>query len=204
MGTLIRRFQVKERILICLPLLIVGLIFLLLGCGNDKDKFVTPLTPTETETSKTTVHRYEAYIDARFLPLPEVSEENRCWTSSLASTRSDAYRCTRNRVISDPCFIHFHPDAMVCPNDPRKTSDDIVFKYNLTQLPPSLSSKDNIWFMVLEERGGLLRGTGTTPKINDTFLVFHSCTEPSDSDHMTTQCRKGEGLQIYSVSEVWK
>ncbi len=41
-----------------------------------------------------------------------------CWTSSLASTRPDAWRCMTGNFIHDPCFSNPAKTQVACPSDP--------------------------------------------------------------------------------------
>ena len=41
-----------------------------------------------------------------------------CWTSSLSSTRPDAWRCMIGNFIHDPCFSDSAKTQVACPSDP--------------------------------------------------------------------------------------
>lgn len=41
-----------------------------------------------------------------------------CWTNSLTSNRPDAYRCSDDRYIYDPCFSDETQRVVVCPTTP--------------------------------------------------------------------------------------
>ena len=172
-------------------------------------------TPTATSTvqSTTKVYSYQAALAVTPLPL---SGDNRCWTNSIASQRADAFRCSLGSNIHDPCFPFQRPEdaspqgMMVCPGDPRTTSDDVAFAYDLSQLPHPSSAEADPWFMVVDGNS-CGRVTGTLPSAGGVLVPFSCaggllCNEPRGSDHMTAGCGTVEdgNLQTRFVSEVWK
>ena len=83
-----------------------------------------------------------------------------CWTSSIASSRSDAFRCMAGNEIFDPCFT-IDPKSVGCPND-LAAGRGIVL--NLTKpLPPAQSPPPTpqAFAMVLQSGAKCNRATGT-------------------------------------------
>lgn len=83
-----------------------------------------------------------------------------CWTSSIASTRSDAYRCMAGNEIYDPCFV-INTKSVGCPSD-LSADSGIVMK--LTKpLPPAQSPlpAPQAFVMVLQSGAKCNRATGT-------------------------------------------
>jgi hypothetical protein len=82
-----------------------------------------------------------------------------CWTSSIASTRLDAYRCMVRNEIHDPCFT-LSSREVVCPHDLVKNSGLLI---KLTKpLPPAASPQPaKPWAMVLAGNKTCNRATGT-------------------------------------------
>ncbi|MBV8489370.1 MAG: hypothetical protein JO199_02480, partial [Candidatus Eremiobacteraeota bacterium] len=82
-----------------------------------------------------------------------------CWTSSIASPRSDAFRCSAGNTIYDPCFVRDR-NSVVCATD--------VFSSNGTQLEltkplPAAASPGppRAWAMLLQSGAKCNAGTGT-------------------------------------------
>jgi hypothetical protein len=82
-----------------------------------------------------------------------------CWTSSIASNRSDAYRCMVENAIYDPCFTR-NASSLVCP---QNLVQNTGLALKLTKpLPPAASPQAaQPWAMVLAARKTCNRGTGT-------------------------------------------
>ena len=83
-----------------------------------------------------------------------------CWTSSIASPRSDAFRCMVDNEIYDPCF-KIDPKSVGCPTDIAADRGVVI---DLTKpLPPPESPQPTpqAWAMVLQTGALCNRGTGT-------------------------------------------
>jgi hypothetical protein len=82
-----------------------------------------------------------------------------CWTSSIASTRRDAFRCMTGNAIHDPCFTRT-PSAVACPDDVVHNSGLLL---ELTKPLPAPGSPEAAqpWAMVLEGKRACNRATGT-------------------------------------------
>ena len=83
-----------------------------------------------------------------------------CWTSSIASRRSDAFRCMTGNEIHDPCF-EVDAKSVACPDEAALNTGVVI---NLTKpLPPAQPSPPSpqAWAMVLESGAHCSRATGT-------------------------------------------
>ena len=85
------------------------------------------------EQPVTQTYRYAPSAAEVVLP---PSEENSCWTGSIASGRLDAFRCSIGNLIHDPCFTYGR-ETMICPLDPRTTADDVAFAFDASTVPPA-------------------------------------------------------------------
>lgn len=86
--------------------------------------------------------------------------DGNCWTSSIASARSDAFRCMTGNDIYDPCFV-IDPKSVGCPTD---LSADRGVVLDLTKpLPPpeSPAPAPQAFAMVLQSGAVCNRATGT-------------------------------------------
>lgn len=85
-------------------------------------------------------------------------QSGHCWTASIASQRSDAYRCMAGNAIHDPCFM-LSPREVACPTD---VADNSGIALELTQpLAPPTGAR-NAWQMQLASGARCNIGTGTT------------------------------------------
>lgn len=86
-------------------------------------------------------------------------ESGYCWTSSIASQRSDAYRCMVGNGIHDPCFT-LSQRSVACPADPAANT---ALEITLTKpLPPAQQhAAANAWQMRLVSGEICNIGTGT-------------------------------------------
>ncbi|MBV8149241.1 MAG: hypothetical protein JO092_09140 [Candidatus Eremiobacteraeota bacterium] len=82
-----------------------------------------------------------------------------CWTSSIASTRTDAYRCMAGNEIYDPCFTR-GTSSVVCPENLVNNSG-LALKLTKPLPPPASPLAAQPWAMVLAGRKTCNRGTGT-------------------------------------------
>jgi hypothetical protein len=81
-----------------------------------------------------------------------------CWTSSIASQRSDAYRCMVGNGIHDPCFM-LSARSVACPTDVASNSGVAI---SLTKPLPEPNTAANVWMMELTSGATCNIGTGTT------------------------------------------
>jgi hypothetical protein len=125
-----------------------------------------------------------------------------CWTSSIASPRADAFRCTAGNEIYDPCF-KIDPTSVGCPTD---VASDSGVVFDLTKpLPPAQSPPPapQAWAFVLQSGEKCNRATGTVvadftyycsgesgvcqgPDLGKTQAAyFVKCGTPKDALHVT-------------------
>lgn len=82
-----------------------------------------------------------------------------CWTASIASGRSDAYRCMTGNAIHDPCFA-LDGKTVACPVDPASNAG---IRVSLTKPLPQAGKQNthNPWMMQLAGNITCNIGTGT-------------------------------------------
>jgi hypothetical protein len=84
-------------------------------------------------------------------------ESGYCWVGSIASARSDAFRCMTGNSIHDPCFT-LSPQQVACPENATQNSGIVIA---LTKpLPPPNQSK-SVWRMQLQSGAECNVATGT-------------------------------------------
>lgn len=125
-----------------------------------------------------------------------------CWTASIASARSDAFRCMAGNEIYDPCFV-IDPKSVGCPTD-LDAGRGVVL--NLTKPLPAPESPlpaPQAFAMVLQSGATCNRATGTVvadypyycsgesgvcqgPDLaKKQSAYFVKCGTPKDSLHVT-------------------
>src|SRR5882757_8267743 len=92
-----------------------------------------------------------------------------CWSRSIAApARHDAFRCTEDNGIHDPCFIvPPNHDRLVCGADPALKQDGFLLK--LTKPLPKtshLARRNEPWILKLADGSICEATTGTMPAIN--------------------------------------
>lgn len=102
-----------------------------------------------------------------------------CWTTSIASPRSDAFRCMSGNEIDDPCF-KIDVKSVACP-DEKAINTGIVM--NLTKALPAAQSpppSPQAWAMVLGSGARCSRATGTVDPGYPYYCsgVRGQCSEP--------------------------
>ena len=87
--------------------------------------------------------------------LPKKILDGYCWTSSLATNRTDAWRCMNDHSMLDPCFNLTKSKKVICPNNPADENDDLVL--NLTKSLPKpdpqlneFQSEEYVWYIELQ------------------------------------------------------
>ena len=125
-----------------------------------------------------------------------------CWTSSIASPRTDAFRCMVDNEIYDPCF-KIDPKSVGCPTD-LVTDRGVVIDLTKPLPPPDASpAAPQTWAMVLQSGAACNRATGTVvadfpyycsgekgvcqgPDLAKTQpAYFVKCGTPKDAMHVT-------------------
>jgi hypothetical protein len=98
-----------------------------------------------------------------------------CWTNSLAAFgREDAWRCSNDNMIADPCFqLAGNSNVVICEPDPIK--DDAGFTMTLTEPLPKAdvpaaaadSYANNGWAVLLADGNACYFATGATFALGD-------------------------------------
>lgn len=84
-------------------------------------------------------------------------QSGHCWTSSIASQRSDAYRCMVGNAIHDPCFT-LSQREVACPTDVAANRGIVI---TLTKPLPESNQARSVFQMQLESGAQCNMGTGT-------------------------------------------
>jgi hypothetical protein len=96
-----------------------------------------------------------------------------CWTSSIATNRPDAYRCTSGNEIFDPCFGSDKRSVVVC--DPNPALGKPGFALHLTKpLPTStpLPGPVTPWMVALTDGYICTPFTGTRATIEKQVIAY--------------------------------
>lgn len=80
-----------------------------------------------------------------------------CWVSSIASQRSDAYRCMVGNAIHDPCFT-LTSKSVACPASDDARSGILI---SLTKPLPQDTMRYTVWRMQLTNGAQCNIATGT-------------------------------------------
>ena len=123
-----------------------------------------------------------------------------CWTSSIAApARHDAYRCTVDNGIHDPCFIlPPNHDRLVCDADPALKKDGFLLK--LTKPLPKtshLARRKEPWILKLADGSICEAMTGTMPTINGQPAQW-SC-----AIHIRDQVRPAGVVTTLEPGKIW-
>ena len=145
--------------------------------------------PTQEETRRYSI-RYsleeavEPVASTEVIPytpteVPSESRAGSCFSSAIGLGREDAYRCTVDNEIFDPCFAIDDAPTVICDADP--ISGDIGFVLELTEpLPePDVGSLSQPWLVELAD--GTVCGimTGTVPGV-DGRTAGYGCTDATN------------------------
>lgn len=101
-------------------------------------------------------HSKVVIFDAKSMKVT-ARQTGHCWTSSIASQRSDAYRCMVGNGIHDPCFT-LTPKSVACPTSDDARSGVLI---SLTKPLPQDTMKYTVWRMQLTSGAQCNIGTGT-------------------------------------------
>ena len=168
----------------------------------------TTNTPVPTRASSTTLFRYAAP------QVESVTLSGECFASSFTSQRSDAWRCSTNSVLDDPCFPALASSTVVCPNDPRTSADDVVFR-NDGDRPVSSFAAVTPWFIVLESGDTCMKlSTRQVQSSSAGLSVFGCgpggllCTESQPGQpYWTTSCfnpNESGPVKVLRIYEAWE
>jgi basic membrane protein A len=108
--------------------------------------------------------------------VPAETQAGSCFANAIGLGREDAYRCTVDNQIYDPCFVVDEAPTVVCGANP--TTGETGFVLELTEpLPaPSVGSLAQPWLVELAD--GTICGlmTGTVPVVDDRVAPY-GCTD---------------------------
>lgn len=116
----------------------------------------------------------------KFVPPTSASQQvsGNCFTSSLAATRADAWRCMSGNAIYDPCFtIPGKTSAVMCIPDPLDATSFV--QMNLTQPLPAhdpIPSQTQPWFLQLADGTECNFLTGATGLV-DGDRINYGCSD---------------------------
>lgn len=124
-----------------------------------------------------------------------------CWTASIASQRSDAFRCMSGNEIHDPCFT-LDAHSVACPAS-ATSGIRIALTKPLPQANPP--GKPNVWMMKLSGGIACNIGTGTVipgyPFYCSGNLVCASPALKTGSQAAFVACGKPQtGVSVTGVS----
>ncbi len=125
-----------------------------------------------------------------------------CWTSSLATDRPGAWRCSANNSIYDPCFAESNTSALViCQDDPFKSQ---AISLELTKPLPAAAvthCKDCVWALELVDGSTCtVAGTGTLIPVGGQVMRW-GCSDPSCSG---TSCPSVGIVGSLALGRTWK
>ena len=140
---------------------------------------LTPEPPTYTPifTPITTSDSTQVIV---FHPqgVPTREHTGSCWSTSNVLIRDDAWRCTLNNNIYDPCFsISGTSQAVLCGTSPL--SDNTGFKLNLTESLPARGTEPLIkyaWAFELDDGTDCIFMDGATAAFEGE-RVNYSCSD---------------------------
>ena len=114
----------------------------------------------------------------KFVPTTHIREvrEGKCWTSSIAAPRPDAWRCMVGNEIFDPCFGTTDRNLVIC--NPNPTKGYPGFRLRLTEpMPrtevPAQQAYDGGWLVALAD-GTLCRpATGARFEVKGKVAAYY-------------------------------
>jgi hypothetical protein len=122
---------------------------------------------TPTPTSSVPPTQVIQYVPA----VPSGAEQQgRCWTSSLAVARDDAWRCMVGNEIFDPCFAVSSAQTIVCDADPATNKPGFVLKLTeplpAPDVPAQVKQSYQGWLVQLSDGTICSYATGATTGVN--------------------------------------
>jgi hypothetical protein len=157
-------------------------IWLLIGCcllftfgctitEGEKAPSQTTLTPNPaSESTQVIVFHPES--------VPTQERTGSCWSTSYVLNRVDAWRCSADNSIYDPCFsITGNSQAVICDTSPL--SDSTGFKLNLTESLPmrgTVSPVKSAWAFELADGTKCIFVGGATAAFEGK-RVNYSCSD---------------------------
>ena len=132
--------------------------------------FLGSISPASAQAPVSSLSMTETSIVHFVPPVPAGdTREGSCWTNSVAVPyRHDAWRCTAENGIHDPCFIvPPNHDRLVCDADPALKTDGFLLK--LTKPLPGIThriQRAEPWILKLADGSICEAMTGTLPAVN--------------------------------------
>lgn len=141
--------------------------------------------------------------------------EANCWTGSLSSGRTDAYRCMVDSSIYDPCFED-SVDLSSVVSCPRKPYEKKTQRFKMKSKPEDnndtfLRPDKNVpWYIILSDKRECRFITGATGRIAD-HRIDYECGD-GESLLLPVQEKKGilqigctnqERIEICQIMEAW-
>ncbi|MCC6457673.1 MAG: hypothetical protein IT328_22145 [Caldilineaceae bacterium] len=139
------------------------------------------LTATETEVIGVQEQISETVV-MTFTPqvIPAETRAGSCFTNAISVSRADAWRCTTDNQIHDPCFQVDDAPTLVCGADPISGEEGFVLE--LTEPLPAVEvyESDRAWLIQLGD--GTICGmmTGTVPGVGDQVAPY-GCADEAQS-----------------------
>ena len=150
----------------------------------------------ERSKTKTEINEYKQ------IEVPKQSRGGSCWTFSIASSNSRAWRCMTEKYIYDPCF-ETDTGQVVCAID---SGIEEPFELKLTEPLPKQRNSDtreaSYWLMELENGLKCYVYTGTANIVNNE-LVYHYCPPYSYLLSGITGGSDRENETIDKTGEYW-
>ena len=125
-----------------------------------------------------------------YVPAPPAagSKDGRCWTTSIAIPRPDAWRCMVGNEIFDPCFSLADGKSVECGSNPSKGKSG--FRLNLTEPLPkpentaqaaAIVAKSG-WWLVLADGTSCTPATGTRAMIAGKMTTYYCESKQEDGN----------------------
>lgn len=126
----------------------------------------------------------------RYMPAQSVANprDGRCWTTSIAMPRSDAWRCMVGNEIFDPCFALEGGKAVECEANPA--GGKAGFRLNLTEPLPkpeittegaAIAAKSG-WLVVLTDGTLCTPATGTRAMVAGKMTTYYCESREGDAN----------------------
>jgi hypothetical protein len=163
--------------------------------------FSGSISPAAAQAPVSSLSMTETSIVHFVPPVPaNDTREGSCWTRSIAVPgRHDAFRCTVDNGIHDPCFIvPPNHDRLVCDADPALKTDGFLLKL-IKPLPKSshVARKKEPWILKLADGSICEAMTGTLPAVNGQPARW-SCAV-----HIRDQVRPAGVVTTLTPGKIW-
>lgn len=122
--------------------------------------------------------------------LPTETKNGNCFSSSASALRQDAWRCSVENSIYDPCFsLSQKPGYVFCQQDPLAGQPFIVkLTKSLPKVLPQKNQQDNwAWFLVLRDGTQCSPFTGTRPLFGtppDIQAAYYGCKTEGEKEQI--------------------